>query len=181
MKRGYTSYEFREKLNELVSINPLTLIGTDIIVGFLGEDDDDFEDTYKFLRDSPISKFHIFRFSRREKTVAFHLSKRLSEPTPSTKLKRAKILAKLGQEKYEQFLSKHVGLTIPALFLEKRVENFQEALLDNHVPVFIKTTKDLKGKIKNIKIVRGMGSMQIDWNIIFFQDLKIRQGKRIRH
>lgn len=157
MNRGYTREEFAEKLNTLVSPNPLAFIGTDVIVGFLNETDDDFEDTYNFLSDSPISKFHIFRFSRREKTAAFYMAKRLKEPSEEIKKKRAKILAELGRKKYHQFLERHIGKTFPALFLDKREENYQEALLANQIPALIKTEKNLTGEIKQVKIKRIKG------------------------
>lgn len=152
MNRGYTKEEFLEKLLVLKKINPFTFIATDVIIGFLDETNKDFNDTYQFLKDSPITRFHIFRFSQREGTPAFHMAKKSKEPTPSEKLTRAKILAKLGQEKYEKFLEKHLRLTFPALFLEKRIGNLQEALLNNQIPVFVKTPKDLKGQIKNVRI-----------------------------
>jgi len=152
MKRGYTREEFIEKLNILQKINPLAFIGTDIIVGFLEENDHDFTDTYNFLFNSPIAKFHIFRFSKREKTAAYFMAKRLKEPPVAIKIKRAKFLAELGRKKYEQFLEKHIGLTFPALFLERRIEDYQEVLLDNQIPALIRTSKNLAGEIKSIKI-----------------------------
>ncbi len=152
MKRGYTREEFLEKLNILAKINPFALIGTDIIVGFLDETEKDFADTFDFLKESPISKFHIFRFSIREKTAAYYMSKTIKEPTAQIKIKRAKILADLGKIKYQKFLSKHLGKIFPALFLQKRNENYQEALLDNQVLAFIKAPKNISGQIKDVKI-----------------------------
>ena len=130
----------------------MAFIATDVIVGFPGETDEDFNETYNFLRDSPLSKFHIFRFSPRENTAAYFLRKKYKEPRPQTKAKRAKILAALGQNKYQQFLEKHTDKSFPALFLQKRVNGFQEALLDNQIPVFIKTCHNLTGEIKSVKI-----------------------------
>ena len=78
MRRGYTREEFVEKLTEIKNIYPDAFIGTDVIVGFLEETDQDFDDTYNFLKDSPISKFHVFRFSPREKTAAYFMKKRMN-------------------------------------------------------------------------------------------------------
>jgi threonylcarbamoyladenosine tRNA methylthiotransferase MtaB len=152
MKRGYTREEFLEKLNILQKINPLAFIGTDIITGFLEESDHDFTDTYNFLSNSPISKFHIFRFSPREKTAACFMAKRLTEPSPTIKIRRAKILSDLNRKKYEQFLAKHLNLSFSAIFLDRRVEDYQEVLLNNQIPALIKTSKNLAGKIKQIKV-----------------------------
>ena len=153
MKRDYTSEELMKKLKHLQKINPLAFIGTDVIVGFPGETEKDFSETYQFLKDSPISRFHIFRFSPREGTAAYFLRKKYQEPSPQVKSKRAKILAELSRQKYRKFLKKHLGQTFPALFLEKRTNGYQEALLPNQIPVLVKTKKDLKRSINKVKIV----------------------------
>lgn len=152
MKRGYTREEFIEKLHTIQKINPMTYIGTDIIVGFLEESDRDFEDTYKFLEETPISKFHVFRFSQRNHTAAYYLAKRLLEPDVTTKIKRAKALSELGKKKYELFLQKHVGNTFSTLLLERKINNLQQGLLSNQIPVKVKTDTSFAGEIKNIKI-----------------------------
>lgn len=144
MKRGYTSEEMMERLNKLALINPLSLIATDVIVGFLDETEKDFHDTYEFLKKSPISKFHIFRFSNRDNTAAHYMAKNVSEPSYKTKIKRAKILADLGKKKYEEFLKKNVGRTSSVLFLNTTFENYREALLDNQLPIYIKLNKPIQ-------------------------------------
>lgn len=152
MRRGYTREEFSEKLHQLHTINPFAFIGTDIIVGFLEETDHDFRQTYEFLEQSPISKFHIFRFSPREKTAAYYMKKKLEEPTVATKKKRAKALENLGKKKYIQFLQKHVGGQFAALFLQRRIGGYQQVLLSNQIPAMIKTDKTITGDIKTIYI-----------------------------
>lgn len=153
MKRGYKREEFVEKLDRIYRISPNAFIATDVIVGFLEETDSDFEDTYKFLKESPISKFHVFRYSRRTKTAADYMGKRLSEPSSSIKAARSRELIKLGMEKYERFLRQQTGRISTALFLEKRLEGFSEALLDNQIPVYVKTEKNIASEIKRVKII----------------------------
>lgn len=154
MKRGYNREEMMDKLNRLQKINPLALIATDVIVGFLEESEKDFGDTVDFLEKSPISKFHIFRFSKRSNTAAYYLAKNLKEPSSAIKMKRAKILAKLGKDKYEKFLQKNVGRTSTALFLNNKIEGYQEALLDNQLPIYIKTTSSIQpGRLDKAKIL----------------------------
>lgn len=152
MKRGYTRQEYIEKLNALSSINPFCFIGTDIIAGFLEETDVDFQDTYSFLESTPISKFHVFRYSKRNHTAAFYMGKRLQEPAASMKAARSKALIALGQKKYTNFLEKHVGATFQALFLEKTSEGFQHVLLSNQIPAMIKTEKNYTGQIRRVTI-----------------------------
>ncbi len=144
MKRGYTKEEIMLKLIEIKKLNPFALIATDVIVGFLEETDRDFQDTVDFLEKSPISKFHIFRFSKRNNTAAFYMAKNLKEPTASVKIKRAKALAELSLKKYYKFLQKNVGRTSTVLFLNNNIDGFQEALLDNQLPIFIKIIKPIQ-------------------------------------
>ena len=150
MKRGYTAEDFMDKIVTLHKINPFALIATDIIVGFLDETDKDFEDTYRFLEKSPIAKFHIFRFSKRDNTAAYFMTKRLNEPPSTVKNERAKQLKELGDRKYNQFLIKLINYNSTALFINKSEGNYQEALLDNQIPAWIKTENNLNGQIKNV-------------------------------
>lgn len=144
MKRGYTREEIMEKLRSIERLNKYALIATDVIVGFLDETDKDFQDTYDFLEKSPISKFHIFRFSNRNNTSAHYMARNLKEPSNGIKMKRAKILAKLGKEKYEKFLKKNVGRTSTVLFLNNKFDGYQEALLDNQLQIYIKVIKPIQ-------------------------------------
>lgn len=157
MKRGYTREEFVEKLDKLAKINPFALIATDIIVGFFDETDSDFAETYKFLKDSPIVKFHIFRYSKRNNTAGYYMAKRLREPRPKEKAERAKILIDLGKRKYEEFLQKNVGRISSVLMLEQKEGKYCQGLLDNQLPVLIESTPQItprrcNGGLMNVKI-----------------------------
>ncbi|MEI6533403.1 MAG: MiaB/RimO family radical SAM methylthiotransferase [Candidatus Roizmanbacteria bacterium] len=152
MKRGYAREEFIEKLRKLASYDPFTFIATDVIVGFLEETDTDFEDTYTFLKESPISRFHVFRYSVREHTAGFYLGKRLKEPDAQTKHKRSKALIDLSLQKFTEFQKKHIGYTFQAFFLEKREGEYQYVLLDNNMEAVIYSKSDLCGEIHNVKI-----------------------------
>lgn len=153
MRRDYTRADLKEKFNSLYKINPFILFGTDVICGFLEETDRDFEDTYNFLKDSPIAKFHVFRFSLRPNTKAYFLSKTLKEPTDSTKIARSKALIELGNKKYSQFQYKLIGNTFKAMFINECKNGFQPALLQNQMPILVQTPKDLLYEIKNVKIL----------------------------
>ncbi len=154
MKRGYTRQEFVEKLHELVSIQPMAFIGTDIIVGFLEETDADFEDTYRFLEETPISRIHIFRYSERQHTAASYLGKRLKEPSPQEKQRRAQALAELNTRKYGAFMEKHIGQTFEALFMEQQKEGNQLAVLSNGVSIWVPTSTDLRTQLKPVQVER---------------------------
>lgn len=152
MKRNYTRAEFIEKLHKISEINPFAFIGTDVIVGFLEETDEDFEDTYNFLKDTPISKFHVFRYSTRQHTAAYYLGKRLKKPSVSVAKERSEKLRKLSDMKFAQFQQKHIGNNFEALLLERRKGDYQLALLENQMPAYINTKKDMTGELKHVKI-----------------------------
>ena len=152
MRRGYTREEFEEKLSTLAKINPLAFIGTDVIVGFLEESDSDFQDSYNFLKKSPISKFHLFRFSPREKTAAYYMKKRLKNIPDNIKKKRVQALLKLSQNKYRRFLSKLIGKKFSALIINKNNHLFN-VLLDNQIPVLINSSNHLQpGVFINVSV-----------------------------
>ncbi len=161
MKRGYTKEEMLDKLEKLRGLNENTLLATDIIVGFLEETDADFKETYDFLEKSPIDKFHVFRFSKRSKTAADYMAKRLTEPSSKEKEARALALIELSRQKLNKFMAKNVGRTTKALFLEKVVRGFQEALLDNQLPIYVDVKgrkpafgmEEVRAKIRDVEIV----------------------------
>ncbi|OGK20040.1 hypothetical protein A3C23_03595 [Candidatus Roizmanbacteria bacterium RIFCSPHIGHO2_02_FULL_37_13b] len=153
MKRCHTREDMIDRVKRLASINKRIFISTDIIVGFLEETDNDFKDTYNFLDKSPISKFHVFRFSKREMTAGYYLAKRLKEPDNKTKIERSRLLRELSDEKFEAFQKSLLGYKSNALFL-KNTDSIQEVLLDNQVPVYVEKTSIRPGDIKRIEVIK---------------------------
>jgi len=96
MNRGYKAEEMLKKFRKIKSIYSRACIGTDIIVGFPGETNKEFQETYKFLTSVPIDKIHVFRFSPRPDTAAEKLIKTYGEPTPEEKRERSNILINLN-------------------------------------------------------------------------------------
>lgn len=152
MKRDYTREDFIERLEKIKDINEMAFIGTDVIVGFLEEKDSDFEDTYNFLEQTPISKFHVFRFSKREHTAAYHLSKRLEKPDVNKSKERSKRLRDLSRKKFLKFQQNHINKLFKALILEKEIDGLRQVVLSNNMLAYAKIDKDFTGEIKRVKI-----------------------------
>jgi threonylcarbamoyladenosine tRNA methylthiotransferase MtaB len=153
MNRGYTSQEIMNKLIQIHKINPSALIGTDIIVGFPEESDKEFNETYEFLSISPISKFHIFRYSPRIGTKAIQIEKQAGLVSPRDKIFRSKKLTKLGQQKYQEFINSLVGKSGKSHLLRGFQNNVQAALFINQIPLSVKVNqKRLEGTIENVII-----------------------------
>jgi len=152
MNRQYTTQELFKKITAIKAINPLAFIGTDVIVGFPGETDVEFEETRKFLVNSSIDRFHIFRFSLRPHTAAETMIQMLGEPTPAEKATRSQTLLSIGETHLTQFMQNNISRTTSALCLEPYKDGLQEALLDNQLPVYIQTDPLPAGTIVSIEI-----------------------------
>ena len=151
MRRKYSLEKFSSIVKTLHQSLPEALIATDIIVGFPGEGEKEFRQTYKFLKNLPIFKFHIFRFSSRKGTLAFKMEKKWGKVEERVKKERAKILKNLEEEKYKKFLKTLVAKKLPILILEKRGK---EALgmADNSVLVKFSLEKGAKDKIAPVLV-----------------------------
>lgn len=152
MKRGYKVWDVIEKLNTIRKYNYLSQLGTDILVGFPGETDKDFENTLSLLKKTSINRLHIFRFSLRSDTGAESLVKLYGEIPEEIKKKRAKTLLELGENKMFTFKEKHLNKKFEALFLVKKVNGFQEVLLENQMEAFIEAKRDFASEIKKVEI-----------------------------
>lgn len=154
MNRIYTHEEMFNRLQQLAKINPQALIGTDIIVGFPGETDTEFDQTYNFLQQSPINKFHVFRYSPRTGTHAIDLENKYPQISLEVKQKRSQKLINLGKSKYEHFLYSLINKSFSALTLQTYKDGYQEVLLKNQIPALIKTKLLKPGTFVNIKIIQ---------------------------
>ena len=124
MKRNYTAEEYAEKINRIVERRPITAIGTDIIVGFPGEGEKEFKETYEFVEKLPFAYLHVFPYSDRPLTKA---SKMEPKVPPNVIKERVKLLKELGERKKQLFREKMKGKTLRALVLgngELLTENY---------------------------------------------------------
>ena len=108
MSRRYSLKKFKSIVKKLHQALPQALIATDVIVGFPGEGEKEFQETFVFLKKTPIFKFHVFRFSPRKETLAFKMEQEWGRVDEKTKKQRAKVLRELGEKKYQEFLQKQV-------------------------------------------------------------------------
>jgi threonylcarbamoyladenosine tRNA methylthiotransferase MtaB len=118
MRRRYLTQQYRDLIYAIRDEMPDAGIGADVIVGFPGEIESHFEETYRFLVDLPVSYLHVFTYSERRNTFAATLSDRIN---PATRTRRSEMLRILSAKKRRQFLETFVGCTVPVL-LEGTVE-----------------------------------------------------------
>jgi len=125
MKRDYQVKDYVSLVERIVKHRPLSAIGTDIIVGFPSEGEEDFQITYKLLQELPIYYMHVFPYSDREKTKASAMKEKVSE---KVKRERVDLLKALDNVKREEFIRKNVGKELRALVV---AEN--ELLTENYI------------------------------------------------
>lgn len=150
MHRPYTTAKFKTLLADIKTKVPDIAITTDVIVGFPGETEADFETTCKFAESCGFSKMHIFPFSARKGTPA---EKFAGAVTEAVKKERADILGKIDETMHKTFMQAMVGQTAEVLFEQPAGEDYFEGLTGNYQRVFVKSGgRNLGGEILPVKI-----------------------------
>lgn len=150
MHRPYTTAKFKTLLADIKTRVPDIAITTDVIVGFPGETEADFETTCKFAESCGFSKMHIFPFSARKGTPA---EKFAGAVTEAVKKERADILGKIDETMHKTFLQAMVGQTAEVLFEQSAGEDYFEGLTGNYQRVFVKSGgRNMGGEILPVKI-----------------------------
>ncbi len=150
MHRPYTTAKFQTLLADIKTRVPDIAITTDVIVGFPGETEADFETTCKFAESCGFSKMHIFPFSARKGTPA---EKFAGAVTEAVKKERADILGRIDETMHKAFLQAMVGQTAEVLFEQPAGEDYFEGLTGNYQRVFVKSGgRNLGGEILPVKI-----------------------------
>ena len=149
MHRPYSTEKFKTLLADIKKAVPDIAVTTDIIVGFPGETEADFEETCHFAESCGFSKMHIFPFSARKGTPA---EKFAGAVTETVKKERADMLGKIDEAMHAEFLQSMTGKTAEVLF-EQPAGDFYEGLTGNYQRVFVKSEgKNLGGEILPVKI-----------------------------
>ena len=155
MHRPYTTAKFKTLLADIKTRVPDIAITTDVIAGFPGETEADFETTCKFAESCGFSKMHIFPFSARKGTPA---EKFAGAVTEAVKKERADILGKIDETMHKTFMQAMVGQTAEVLFEQPAGEDYFEGLTGNYQRVFVKSGgRNLGGEILPVKITAFNG------------------------
>ena len=146
MNRRYTTSEFRKCVKLLREAYPNVSLTTDIIVGFPGETDAEFEETYKFLKEMDFYKMHIFKYSKRDGTKAADMPNQVDG---NIKDKRSKKLIALSDKNEKDKNKKYMGKEVEVLF-EKEENGFAIGHTKNYMLVNAKK-KENKNVINKIE------------------------------
>ena len=152
MKRRYNLDLYSRRIKTIKSIIPDCCIGVDVLVGFPGETESDFLDTYYYLNELPVSYFHVFTYSERENTEAFKYGNIVPLKTRS---KRSKMLRMLSEKKRRHFYNEQLGQKRPVLF-----ESIKEGYIIGHTDNYVKVK--LKDKSKIINTIQHVNLLEIE-------------------
>lgn len=149
MRRKYERELYADRVAKIKELNPQTCIGVDVIVGFPGETDDEFMETYNFLTELNISYLHVFTYSERAKTTAI----KMDEVVPMDKRKeRSRMLHILSEKKKRAFYESMVGNTGRVLVEAEEENGYMNGFTENYVKVKLPYNPDLANTFVDVTL-----------------------------
>ena len=152
MNRKYLTADYRNGVRLLREKIADTAITTDVMVGFPGETEEEFEATYRFLEEINFAQMHVFKYSPRKGTPAADYKDQIPS---EVKEERSRKVLELADESTHRFNTQFVGRSMPVLFEQevKTMEGFVEGLTANYIRVVCKGDNVIKGQIKKVKLL----------------------------
>ncbi|KAA9039079.1 tRNA (N(6)-L-threonylcarbamoyladenosine(37)-C(2))-methylthiotransferase MtaB [Ginsengibacter hankyongi] len=149
MRRRYRRELYAEKIALIKNLIPDCCVGVDVITGFPGETDEDFNDTVAFLKDMDVSYLHVFTYSERSNTYALNI-----KPVVPINVRnnRTKILRNLSYKKLQDFTQKHNGETRKVLFEGADKNGLMEGYTDNYIKISVPFKNEWTNNIIDWKI-----------------------------
>lgn len=150
MKRRYLRNLYSERVEKIRSVMPHACIGVDVIVGFPGESQDDFLETYHFLLGLDISYLHVFTYSERDNTPAAEME----DVVPMHERRERNLsLRNLSIKKRREFYEKYQHTTRPVLFEHSTVAGMMSGFTDNYIKVLVPLEEDLINTIQPVRLI----------------------------
>lgn len=161
MRRRYKRDIFESRVMQVLEKMPFAGIGADVIIGFPGESEADFEDTYSFIENIPLSYLHVFSFSERPDTVAANLREKV---TVKEKEKRSKKLIALSKKKNIIFNKLNIGRETDVLFEKTYSDGLITGFTSNYIRVEYPWESNLAGQIRKVRLnkISPSGKMSIE-------------------
>jgi len=149
MNRKYTTETFKQVTQRIRNAYPHAALTTDIIVGFPGETEEEFAQTYQFLKEIAFYKMHIFKYSKRNGTVAATMPNQIS---PEKQEERSKQLLVLSDEEEKKQNTAYIGKTVEVL-LEETEDAYTKGHTTNYIEVKVQNAKGKENQIIKAKII----------------------------
>lgn len=151
MKRRYLREIYTERVNKIREVMPDACIGVDVIVGFPGETDEHFLETYHFLNDMDISYLHVFTYSERDNTEAAEME---GIVPANVRAKRSKMLRGLSVKKRRAFYESQIGTNRTVLFETENKEGYIHGFTENYVRVKTPWNPELANTLQEINLTK---------------------------
>ena len=151
MKRRYLRELYVDRVQKIKEVMPHACIGVDVIVGFPGETEDHFLETYNFLNELDISYLHVFTYSERDNTEAAKFEKKVPKNIRS---KRSKMLRGLSVKKRRAFYESQIGMTGEVLFESENKEGYIHGFTENYVKVKYPWNPELVNTIQKVTLTK---------------------------
>jgi threonylcarbamoyladenosine tRNA methylthiotransferase MtaB len=149
MRRAYNRGYYERLIEQIHAVDPGFGLGSDVIVGFPGETDEDFAATYDLMERLPVSFYHVFPYSDRPGTSAAALENKVPGPVVAARSAR---LRKLGARKRQDFLRRQVGLRLEGVVESTREGSAREIMLDNYATVWAAADPSLEGRRVSVHV-----------------------------
>ena len=151
MKRRYLRELYQNRVNKIREVMPDACIGVDVIVGFPGETDEHFLETYHFLNELDISYLHVFTYSERDNTEAIEME---GVVPADVRAKRSRMLRGLSAKKRNYFYTNQLGTEHTVLFEADNKKGFMHGFTENYVKVKTEWNPDLIKTLHKVKLTK---------------------------
>ncbi|WP_404443796.1 tRNA (N(6)-L-threonylcarbamoyladenosine(37)-C(2))-methylthiotransferase MtaB [Sutcliffiella horikoshii] len=156
MRRKYTMEFFAERLDRLKEALPGLAITSDVIVGFPGESDEEFMETYNFIKDHKFSELHVFPYSKRTGTPAARMTDQVDEEVKNERVHRLIALSDQLAKEYASTFEDEVLEVIPEeIYKEAPDQGLYVGYTDNYLKVVFPATEEMVGKLVKVKIAKA--------------------------
>lgn len=155
MKRKYSRREFVDFIEAAYDAVPDLCIGTDVMVGFPGETETDFEESYSVIQDSPIAYAHVFKYSERAGAASAKMGGKVD---PQEASRRSARIRRLSELKRARFNAGFIGRTLPVLF-EQSDQGYWTGYTENYVRAAVESAENLENQIRAVRIERQNGDL----------------------
>ncbi len=163
MNRQYTTFEYKTAAKKIQKLYPNAAITTDIIVGFPGETEEDFNESLNFAKEIAFAKIHVFPYSPKIGTKAAEYPNQISSEVKNL---RSKKLITVSNELNKKFLSKYINKEKDVLFERHIGNNIYEGHTTNYITVHVKSEKDISNEILKVKISEIVKEETVTANIL---------------
>ena len=150
MKRRYLKNLYISRINKIKELMPDCCIGVDVIVGFPGETEENFNETYEFLKALNISYLHVFSYSERDNTESLKINHKIPKKNRAI---RSQILRKLSNVKKMNFYKSNINQIRPVLFESKNYDGYIYGYTDNYIRVKTLWSKNLVDNVVDCELI----------------------------